>query len=92
MSKMIPPLGGIFLFSEGIQTLLSFIVINQMNQIEQEQILSIIKNLQEKRNAIPFFSDLANNPTFGPVFTALDAKQKAEVEALINTYITETAE
>ncbi len=89
---MIPPLGGIFLFSEGIQILLSFIVINQMNQVEQEQILSIIKNLQEKRNAIPFFSDLANNPTFGPVFTALDAKQKAEVEALINTYITETAE
>jgi len=63
-----------------------------MNQAEQDQILNIIKNLQEKKNAIPYFSDLANNETFGPIFKSLEKHEREQVEDIIKDYITQTVE
>lgn len=63
-----------------------------MNQAEQDQILNIIKNIQEKKNAIPYFSDLENNPTFGPIFKSLETYEKEQIEDLLHNYITETVE
>jgi len=40
-----------------------------MHQAEQEQILTIVKNLEEQKQAIPFLSDLQKHPVFGPIFT-----------------------
>ena len=60
-----------------------------MNQTEQDQILNIIKNLEEQKWYVPYFSDLANNPTFGPIFTSLEAYEKEEVSQIIAGYITE---
>lgn len=61
-----------------------------MNQAEQDQIINIIKNLQEKKNSIPYFSDLATNPVFGPIFSSLEGYEKEQVEHIIETYITDT--
>ena len=63
-----------------------------MNQAEQDQILNIIKNIQEKKNAIPYFSDLENNETFGPIFRSLEPYEKEQIEDILHKYITETVD
>lgn len=60
-----------------------------MNQQEIDQILNMIKNFEEKRAYIPYFSDLASNPALGPVFQSLADHEKQAVKDLINDYITE---
>lgn len=40
-----------------------------MHQAEQEQVVTIVKNLEEQKQAIPFLSDLQKHPVFGPIFT-----------------------
>jgi len=63
-----------------------------MQQAEIDQINNIITNFEEKREFVPYFSDLADHATFGPIFKTLPAEQKKEVEAIITTYITEKIE
>ncbi len=80
--EIIPALRGIFIF-----------LCNAfMNQSEQDQILNIIKNLEDKKWYVPYFSDLASHETFGPVFTSLEKHEREEVNKFIDTYIGEKIE
>lgn len=40
-----------------------------MNPAEKDQILTIVKNLEGQKQAIPFLSDLQKHSVFGPIFT-----------------------
>jgi hypothetical protein len=63
-----------------------------MNNTERNQIVSIIKNLEEQKAYIPYFSDLANHPMYGNIFSHLNAAQQEEVRGIINEYIVEKIE
>jgi hypothetical protein len=63
-----------------------------MQQAEIDQITNIIVNFEEKKAYVPYFSDLANHETFGPIFKNLDENQKKEVGEIINNYIAEKIE
>ncbi len=63
-----------------------------MNQQEINQIKSIIINIEERKKYIPYFSDLENNETFGPIFKDSTSEQKIEIQTIINQYITEKIE
>ena len=63
-----------------------------MNQQETDQIKNIIMNIEEKKWSIPYFSDLENHETFGPIFKTISAEEKIEIQVLINEYIAEKIE
>lgn len=63
-----------------------------MNEQEIDQIRNIIMNIEEKKWHIPYFSDLEKHEVFGPIFRIVSSEQKIEIQALINTYITEKIE
>ena len=63
-----------------------------MNQQEINQINSIITNMEEKKGYIPYFSDLENHETFGPIFKSVSAEDKIEIQHIINDYIAEKIE
>ena len=63
-----------------------------MNQQETDQIVSIIRNIEEKRWSIPYFSDLENHPTFGPIFKSVSSEDKIEIQHIINEHIGEKIE
>jgi len=63
-----------------------------MNQQEAEQIRNIIMNIEEKRNYIPYFSDLENHETFGPIFRSVSPEDKIEIQHIINDYIADKIE
>jgi hypothetical protein len=58
-----------------------------MTPAEQEQILTLLQNIEENKKLIPTYSDLKNHPVFGTNFALMDAPQQAEVKALINAYV-----
>lgn len=60
-----------------------------MLQQEINQIRSIISNIEEKKGYIPYFSDLENHETFGPIFKSVSSEEKIEIQHIINDYITE---
>jgi hypothetical protein len=63
-----------------------------MNQQETDQIISIITNTEEKKGYIPYFSDLENHETFGPIFKKISPEQKIDIQHIINDYITDKIE
>jgi len=63
-----------------------------MNQQETDQIRNIIMNIEEKKWYIPYFSDLENNETFGPIFKSVSAEEKIDIQHIINDHITEKIE
>lgn len=63
-----------------------------MNQAEQEQVLTIVKNLEEQKKSIPFLSDLQNHPVFGPIFASIDKTKQDEINQIIDWYIREKIE
>jgi len=63
-----------------------------MNQQETEQIRSIIINIEEKKWSIPYFSDLENHETFGPIFKSISGDEKIDIQHIINDYIAEKIE
>lgn len=63
-----------------------------MNQAEQEQIITIVKNLEEQKKSIPFLSDLQNHPVFGPIFASIDKTKQDEINQIIDWYIREKIE
>lgn len=63
-----------------------------MNQQEIDQIASIITNIEEKKWSIPYFSDLENHPTFGPIFKSLSSEEKIDIQHIINDYIADKIE
>jgi len=63
-----------------------------MNQQESDQIKNIIMNIEEKKWYIPYFSDLENHETFGPIFKTVSPEEKIDIQHIINDYITEKIE
>jgi hypothetical protein len=63
-----------------------------MNQQEIDQIQTIIMNIEEKKNFIPYLSDLENHETFGPIFKSISSEEKIKIQLIINEYITEKIE
>ena len=63
-----------------------------MNQQEIDQIRNIIMNIEAKKWYIPYFSDLENNETFGPIFKSVSADEKIDIQHIINDHITEKIE
>lgn len=58
-----------------------------MNQNEQDQIVIIIKNLEEQKKAIPFLKDIQKHPVFGPIFADIDKAKQDEINQIIDWYI-----
>ncbi|HBB03810.1 TPA: hypothetical protein DCZ39_02830 [Patescibacteria group bacterium] len=63
-----------------------------MNQQETDQIKNIIMNIEEKRDYIPYLSDLENHEIFGPIFKSISAEDKIDVQHIINDFIAEKIE
>lgn len=63
-----------------------------MNQQETDQIRNIIINIEEKKWYIPYFSDLENHETFGPIFRSVSSDQKIDIQHIINDRIAEKIE
>lgn len=63
-----------------------------MNQEEKDQILTIIKNLEEQKKIIPFLSDLQKHPVFWPIFTWIGKEKQDEINQIIDDYIIEKIE
>ena len=63
-----------------------------MNQNEVNQITSIITNIEEKKGYIPYFSDLENHETFGPIFKSVSSEDKIDIQHIINDYIADKIE
>ncbi|MCX6824215.1 MAG: hypothetical protein NT085_03740 [candidate division SR1 bacterium] len=63
-----------------------------MNQQETDQIRNIIMNIETKKGYIPYFSDLENNETFGPIFKSVSSEEKIDIQHIINDHITEKIE
>ena len=49
-------------------------------------------NIEEKKGYIPYFSDLENNETFGPIFKSVSADEKIDIQHIINDHIAEKIE
>jgi hypothetical protein len=64
----------------------------EMKQQEYDQIKHIIINIEEKRQYIPYFSDLEKHEVFGPIFRSVSADEKIEIQHIINDYIAEKIE
>ncbi len=64
----------------------------EMKQQEYDQIKHIIINIEEKRQYIPYFSDLEKHEVFGPIFWSVSADEKIEIQHIINDYIAEKIE
>jgi hypothetical protein len=58
-----------------------------MKQSEQEQIFTLIQNIEKNRKVVPTFSDLTQHPIFGASFAAMSKKEATEVHNLIREYI-----
>lgn len=58
-----------------------------MHQAEHEQILTIVKNLEEQKQCIPFLSDLQSHSVFGPIFTWIEKDKQDEINQIIDWYI-----
>lgn len=63
-----------------------------MTESEKQQILSIIKNLEEKKTYIPYLCELEAHEVFGPIFKSLSVKEKEEIKKMIDEYIVEKLE
>lgn len=62
---------------------------SKMTPAERDQILTIIKNLEEKSTTVPYFSDLVKHPVFGPIFSGLSKDKQKEINQILHDYIIE---
>lgn len=60
-----------------------------MTENEIQQINSLIRNLEEQKNHIPYLSELEQHEVYGQFFKWLPLDQKAEIKEIINGYIKE---
>lgn len=63
-----------------------------MQTAQQEQMMTIISNLETANKKIPYFSELEQHPVFGSVFKNLDQTEKQQVEKFIETYLLQRVE
>lgn len=63
-----------------------------MHQAEQDQVLTIIRNIEEQKAYIPYLSDLERHSVFWPIFSGLTAAQKEHIQEIIRLYIIEKIE
>lgn len=63
-----------------------------MTDNERQQIVSIIKNLEEKKTYIPYLSELEDHEIFWPIFKSLSKEEKEEIKKIIDEYIVEKIE
>ncbi len=63
-----------------------------MLQQEENQIKTIITNIEEKKWYIPYFSDLEKHEIFWPIFKTVSSENKIEIQHIINDYITDKIE
>ncbi|NOZ44696.1 MAG: hypothetical protein GXP45_06215 [bacterium] len=47
----------------------------------------MISNFKSKREHIPFFQELKEHPSFGPIFSSLNAQEQRAVEEIIKEVI-----
>ncbi len=63
-----------------------------MQAAQQEQMMTIISNLEATNKKIPYFSELEQHPVFGAVFKDLDQREKQQVEKIIENYLLQKVE
>ncbi|MDD2537124.1 MAG: hypothetical protein PHU61_01380 [Candidatus Absconditabacteria bacterium] len=63
-----------------------------MQQIQQEQIMTLLQNIEESRKTIPSFQDLLEHPIFGAALQELSEKDQKETKKLIDLYIEQKIE
>ncbi|MFA5747617.1 MAG: hypothetical protein WC872_00720 [Candidatus Absconditabacterales bacterium] len=60
-----------------------------MSENEIQQIMNVIKNIEEKKGHIAYLSELENHEIYGQFFKGLDENRKNEIRNLINDYLKE---
>ncbi len=60
-----------------------------MTENEIQQISNLIRNLEEKKNYIPYLSELEHHEVYGQFFKWLPIDQKTEIKEIINNYVKE---
>lgn len=60
-----------------------------MTENEIQQINNLIRNLEEKKNYVPYFSELERHEVYWQFFKWLPLDQKTEIKEIINAYIKE---
>ncbi len=54
-----------------------------------QQIKQLIQNYVDKHKVIPFFQNLEQDATFGPLFQQFSQVERDQVQGIINEYIDE---
>ena len=60
-----------------------------MQPQDKDQILLIIRNLDQQKKYVPYFSDLVEHPHYGVIFRWLDSEEIKQVQTCIDDYIKE---
>ncbi len=60
-----------------------------MKEEDKKNISALILTFAEQKQYVPFFEDFVAHPAYGPIFSALDDKDKQEVTTLIDNHINE---
>jgi hypothetical protein len=58
-----------------------------MNQQSKDQIFQLLWNIEESKKVIPTFSDMCKHPLLWARFSAMEGKEKAEIQECINEYV-----
>ena len=58
-----------------------------MNQQSKDQIFQLLWNIEESKKVIPTFSDMCKHPLLWARFSAMEWKEKAEIQECINEYV-----
>ncbi len=60
-----------------------------MQPQDKDQILLIIRNLDQQKKYVPYFTDLVEHPHYGVIFRWLDSEEIKQVQTCIDDYIKE---
>ena len=58
-----------------------------MNQQSKDQIFQLLSNIDENKKVIPTFSDMCSHPLLWVRFSAMNPKEKSEIQECIDEYI-----
>ena len=58
-----------------------------MNQQSKDQIFQLLSNIEENKKIIPTFSDMCKHPLLWARFSAMEWKEKSEIQECINEYV-----
>ena len=58
-----------------------------MNAEAKDQVFQLLSNIEENKKVIPTFSDMCKHPLLWARFSAMEWKEKSEIQECINEYV-----